>query len=57
MKRVGKFGDTFAFEINKAVNAFDFTEKHAVGFAESYGADKIFIFKCIHISPSFLRNS
>lgn len=36
MERIGKFGHTFSFKIDETVNPFDLSEKHTVGFAESY---------------------
>ena len=56
MKRIREFGYVFTFEIHKAVYIFDFAKKHSVGFAESYRADKILVFKCIHISRSIDRS-
>ncbi len=55
MKGVGEFRNVLALEIYKSVNAFDFTKKYIIGFAEGYRAYKILIFQCIQISPSFLR--
>lgn len=57
MKGLCEGGHALTFKIHKSVNPFYFSEKQIVGLTEAYRAYEIFICKCIHIKPSFLRYS
>ena len=48
VESVGQLLDAFPFKIDKAVDAFNFSEEHAVFLAESYRSDVAFVSKCVH---------